>query len=65
MDRTKLVDRYLAARREKRALAEEFKAKMEPLCAEIKELEAKLDGCASCESGCHTGPAKPKLTIVH
>ena len=41
MDRTKLVDRYLAARAEKKALAEEFKAKLEPLCAEIKALEAQ------------------------
>lgn len=65
MGRNQLVDRYLVARAEKRALAEKFKELMEPLCAEIRELEARLDGCASCEGGCHAEPTKPKLSIVH
>lgn len=65
MDSTKLVMEYLEARRQKAALAAEFKLQLEPLCARIKELEAQIEGCTSCDGGCHTEPATPKLTLVH
>jgi hypothetical protein len=48
MDRLDLVTKYLALRAEKRALAEEFRARMEPLCAEIKALETEIDHPMSC-----------------
>lgn len=56
MERTQLVDEYLRLRREKLGLAEEFRTRMDPICARLKELEAQLDGCAilRCEPGCQT-----------
>lgn len=62
MNRASLMEEYFESRKQKRALAEEFKAKMAPLCLRIKKIEELLEG-ASCR-GCDVKSTRPMLTIV-
>lgn len=63
MTRIDLAMEYFELRRQKRALADEFKARMEPVCSRIKEIEELLEGCGDCRS-CGTQPARPTLRLV-